>query len=331
VEETRVSAPGAVFCVGNAVADIVARPVERLPAPGASQKLDQVVLSPGGNAVNTAIALARLGVPVRLAAPVGRDRLGQMLCEAVRSEGIGDAGIVKLDGAQTSVTLALVMASGERRFLHFRGANSLFSDCHVDWSMAEGARVFHYASAFALPSFDGAPLVRTLARAKQLGCVASVNICWDQQGRWLSLLRPALAYTDIIFPNLDEGFQLTGERDASLMARRLRELGVRTVVVKLGAKGCYVDGPEGALLVPGFEVSPVDTTGAGDCFAAAFLAAVCWGESLQDAARVANAAGALATLGMGASDSAPKLQQVLEFLGGELHTRPQGTGVSESH
>jgi ribokinase len=73
---------------------------------------------------------------------------------------------------------------------------------------------------------------------------------------------------------------------------------------------------------PGFPVQPVDTTGAGDCFAAGFLAAVCRDQSLSTAARYANAAGALATLALGGADSAPTLDQVKELLTKDSTTIP---------
>ncbi|MBZ5566101.1 MAG: carbohydrate kinase family protein, partial [Acidobacteriia bacterium] len=159
-----------VFCVGNAVADVLARPVEGLPPAGTSQPLETVTLGPGGNGINTAIALARLGVAVRVAAAVGDDRLGEMLRERVRKDGVDDSNLVSLPQTKTSVSIVLIQDNGERRFLHFRGANSLFSIQHLNWELAEGARVFHYASAFSLPAFDGAPLAEALARAKDLGC-----------------------------------------------------------------------------------------------------------------------------------------------------------------
>jgi sugar/nucleoside kinase (ribokinase family) len=303
-----------VFCAGNAVADVLARPVDGLARPGTSQRLEEVALGPGGNGVNTSIALARLGVRVALAAPVGDDRLGGMLRESVRAAGVDDSNIVTITEAKSSASVVLVESSGERRLLHFRGANAYFSARHLNWELVKGARVFHYASAFALPAFDGGPLEGTLKRARELGCLTSVNICWDLQGRWLTLLQPALAHTDFIFPNREEGRQLTGESEPAAIAGRLRSLGVKTVIVKLGAMGCYVESPEGSFTSPGFEVHPVDTTGAGDCFAAAFLAATCWGDNLAGAARFANAAGALATLGLGGADSAPTRAQVMEFL-----------------
>jgi len=303
-----------VFCAGNAVVDVLARPVDALAVPGASQPLEEVALGPGGNGVNTAIALARLGIRVTLAAPLGDDRLGEMLRQTVRAEGVDDSNVFTVKEARTSVSVVLVESAGERRVLHFRGANAHFSASHLNWDLVKGARIFHYASAFAMPALDGASLGPTLQRARALGCLTSVNVCWDVRGRWLPLIQPALAHTDFIFPNSQEGRQLTGESEPAAIAQRLRSLGVITAVVKLGAKGCYVESAEGAFTSPGFSVHPVDTTGAGDCFAAAFLAAVCQGSSLPEAARFANAAGALATLGMGGGDSAPTRAKVMELL-----------------
>jgi sugar/nucleoside kinase (ribokinase family) len=304
-----------VFCVGNAVADILARPVDHLAPSGTSQPLEDVELGPGGNSINTAVALARLGVSVRLAAAIGNDRFGQFIRERVRAEGIDDTGLVTLSGAKTSTSIVLVETAGERRFLHLRGVSAFFSGRNLDWGQVEGSRIFHYASAFAIPAFDGESLEPALKRARELGCLTSMNICWDVRGRWLKLIQPALEHTDFIFPNREEGLQLTGESEPTAIAGRLRELGVKTVIVKLGAAGCYVDSPQGSFTSPGFTVQPVDTTGAGDCFAAGFLAAICRGQSLTLAARQANAIGALATLGLGGADSAPPRAQLEDFLG----------------
>jgi sugar/nucleoside kinase (ribokinase family) len=303
-----------VFCVGNAVADILARPVDHLAPSGMSQALENVALAPGGNSINTAIALARLGVKVRVAAGVGDDQFGHFIRERVRAEGIPDAGLLTLPGAQTSTSIVLVESSGERRFLHLRGVSAYFSGEHLDWKRVAGSRMFHYASAFALPAFDAEYVGPVVKRAHELGCLTSINICWDVHGRWLRLLEPALAYTDFIFPNREEGRQLTGESEPGAIAARLRGLGVKTVIVKLGAAGCHVESAQGSFTSPGFTVHPIDTTGAGDCFAAGFLAAISRGQSLSAAALQANACGALATLGLGGADSAPTRAKVEELL-----------------
>jgi sugar/nucleoside kinase (ribokinase family) len=153
-----------------------------------------------------------------------------------------------------------------------------------------------------------------MAHARRLGFLTSLNPCWDSHGRWLPLIEPALEHVDYFYPNQDEGRELTGETEPAAIARRLRRAGVKTVIVKQGAAGCYVDSPEGAFFSAGFPVRALDTTGAGDCFAAAFLAALLRGNSLPQAVRFANAAGALSTLGLGGGDSAPTLAQVEEFL-----------------
>jgi sugar/nucleoside kinase (ribokinase family) len=303
-----------VYCVGNAVADVLARPVDHLVPPGTSQPLEDVALAPGGNSINTAIALARLGVSVRVAAAIGNDRFGQFIRDRVRAEGIDDAGLVNLPGGKTSTSIVLVETTGERRFLHLRGVSAFFSGWNLDWAQVEGSRIFHYASAFAIPAFDETSLEPALRRARDLGCLTSMNICWDVRGGWLKTVQSALAHTDFIFPNREEGRELTGESEPAAIAARLRGLGVKTVIVKLGAAGCYVESPQGSFIAPGFAVQPVDTTGAGDCFAAGFLAAICRGQSLTLAARHANANGALATLGLGGADSAPTLAQLEDFL-----------------
>jgi sugar/nucleoside kinase (ribokinase family) len=303
-----------VFCIGNAVADVLARPVDYLAPRGTSQPLEDVSLGPGGNCINTGIALARLGVKVRLAAAIGDDGFGRMLRERVAAEGIDAAGLVTAPGAKTSTSVVLVESTGERRFLHLRGVNALYAGESLDWENVRGARIFHCASVFAIPKFDATALVPSLRRARELGCLTSINVCWDVRGRWLQTLQPALAHTDFIFPNCEEGRQLTGESAPEAIAARLRGWGVETVVVKLGAAGCYVASPAGAFTSPGFAVQPVDTTGAGDCFAAGFLASLCREPSLAAAARYANAAGALATLGLGAADSAPTRAELEAFL-----------------
>ncbi|MCH7521338.1 MAG: carbohydrate kinase family protein [Candidatus Marinimicrobia bacterium] len=302
-----------VFCIGNAVVDVVVRTVEELPPAGTIHMVEQVEQVTGGNGINTAMAVARMGKSVRLGAGIGADSFGALLREAVRSAGVDDTNLIALPGEQTGVTVVLVQPGGERRFLHMLGANGSFSQQHIDWSAVEGARVWHYASTFVLPAFDGPPLEKAIGRARALGCRISLDVCWDVQGRWLGLLQPVLAGADFLFCNFEEGSKLTGEQEPEDIAEDLRRMGVAIAVVKLGPAGCHVAGPEGSFASPGFDVTPIDTTGAGDCFAGAYLSAVLDGFDLEQAARFANAAGALATLSSG-SAGIPMRSQVQDFL-----------------
>ena len=120
-------------CVGNAVADVIARPVDHLAPSGTRQPLEDVKLAPGGNGLNTAVALARLGISVGVDAAVGDDSGGQFLRERIRAEGVLEAAMVTIPGARTSTSIVLVETAGERRFLHLRGASTFFSAKHLDW------------------------------------------------------------------------------------------------------------------------------------------------------------------------------------------------------
>jgi sugar/nucleoside kinase (ribokinase family) len=94
---------------------------------------------------------------------------------------------------------------------------------------------------------------------------------------------------------------LTGVEDPLSAAKKLREAGAGTVVVKLGAEGCAVFSSGEEFRVPAFEIEVLDTTGAGDCFAGAYLAALQRGCPAREAARIANAAGALSVRRVGAA------------------------------
>jgi len=130
--------------------------------------------------------------------------------------------------------------------------------------------------------------------------MTSLDAAWDSLGRWLQELGPCLPNVDLLFVNQQQAHMLTGLEDPLDGAKALHEAGARTVVVKLGARGCMVLSRGGSFQVPAFEVETLDTTGAGDCFAGGFLAAIQRGYTEVEAARLANAVGALSVRRVGA-------------------------------
>jgi ribokinase len=124
---------------------------------------------------------------------------------------------------------------------------------------------------------------------------------------------------DVISPNQTEAeaFSAMPVRDvpgARKAARRLHEMGARDVVVKLGEEGCYWVGEDGEEHVPAFPIEPVDTTAAGDAFTGCLAVSLAQGMAMPEAIRRANAAGALACLGLGAQPSMPTTEAVESFL-----------------
>jgi len=121
---------------------------------------------------------------------------------------------------------------------------------------------------------------------------------------------------DIILPSGDEARLLTGDLETDTACRRLIEMGVQVVVLKLGERGCRVYSHDGVFDVPGFAVEAVDPTGAGDCFDAGFISGYLDGMSLVDAAKLANAMGALGVSRKGPMEGTFRWEKVESFMRG---------------
>jgi sugar/nucleoside kinase (ribokinase family) len=300
-----------VVCLGILVADVVARPFDELPATGSLGFVESVSLHGGGCALNTASTLARLGCTAAVAGKVGADALGDFLLQLLDERGVERRGVIRDPSASTSATVALVGADGERTFLHAKGANGELAASELDSEVLFSGRCLHLAGALVLDALDGEPCAALLAEAQRRQLLTSVDTVWDASGRWERIL-PSLAHTDVFMPSLAEATAISGETDPSAAAAWLERAGARRVVVKLGADGCYVSGVGH---VSGVDVSAVDSTGAGDAFAAGLLYGLLAGWPVQRTARLANAAGALATTAVGASSGVGTLSETLALAG----------------
>jgi sugar/nucleoside kinase (ribokinase family) len=288
-----------VICAGGICLDILLRPIDQLQW-GTSTWAEEFIEELGGNGGNTAFAAALLGTPVRLMGMVGDDPAGERVLARLRGAGV-DLSLVECAAAQTTTTICIVNSAGDRFFLKNLGVSKQIFATPIEFTapVAAGHTHFHLANLFSLPhlSRHGGEILR---RAREAGLSTSLDTGWDPENRWLERVGPCLPHTDLLFINQDEARMLTGSTDPQTAARFLREQGVRDVAMKLGAEGCVVVTPETSFHSPGFQVETVDTTGAGDCFAGAFLAALHRGESYERAACFANAVGAMAVRQLGA-------------------------------
>jgi sugar/nucleoside kinase (ribokinase family) len=300
-----------VVCVGILVADVIAWPFGEVPATGSLGLVDTVSLHGGGCALNTASALTRLGCTAAVAGKVGDDALGDFLLRLHDERGIDRRGVIRDPSVSTSATVVLVRRDGERTFLHAKGANAELAASELDRELLFSGRCLHVAGALVLDRLDGAPCAALLAEAKARGLVTSLDTVWDASGRWDRIL-PSLPHVDVFTPSLPEARAISGETDPEAAARWLQDHGAADVVVKLGADGCYV---AGVGPVEPVRVDAIDATGAGDAFAAGLLYGVLAGWPLERSARLANAAGALATTAFGAGDGAHDLAETLARAG----------------
>lgn len=302
-----------VTCLGILVADVIARPVDAVPASGSLALLDEIVLRGGGCALNTGTALARLGVDVACAGKVGRDPFGDFLLALLDERGIDRSLVLQTDEAPTSASVALVDAAGERTFLHVPGANGTLELADLDLDRVLATRALHVAGALVLPALDGEQTAKLLAEARARGVATSLDTVWDPSGRWDRLL-PSLPQLDLLCVSGAEAAALSGEREPARAAAWARERGARTVAVKLGPDGCWVDGDGFCGHVPPVRVDAVDSTGAGDAFAAGMIYARLRDWPLERAACFANAVGAAATTAVGAAEGLPTIEEVAAWI-----------------
>jgi len=290
--------PRGIVCCGNIVLDIPVRPVEQFHW-GTTTWVDSIEQNLGGNGANTSYVLGMLGVPVRLLGMVGPDPFGDHALSILKSAGV-DLTFVSRSQAPTSSSICLINAEGNRLFLHRVGSSAEVFPEPIDFTapILAGMSHFHLANVFALPEMRRrAP--ESVRRARDAGLTTSLDTGWDARGRWLEDIAGCLPFIDLLFMNQDEARMLSGTEDLEQAACRMQAMGARDVVIKLGREGCAVFTPEAAARRPSFEVDVVDTTGAGDCFVGGFLAALSRRASYSEAARFANAVGALSVQCLG--------------------------------
>lgn len=306
-------APG-VLVTGNIVHDILVRPVDEIRW-GTSAWVENMETQLGGNGANTSYCIASMGVTARLMGSVGSDSFGDQCLRWLESAGVDLSLVGRSSKEPTAATVALVHPSGARHFLHRPGIsrNAFNSSVEFPPPIVAGCGFFHLANVFALQGLR--PHARaTLANARGAGLTTSLDTGWDPLGEWLGLIGPCLPFVDYLFVNEDEARMLTGATEPADAARCLLDQGSGHVVIKLGEKGCTVFGPSAPIFVPAFDVPCIDTTGAGDCFAGGFLAALARGSGLNDAAVLANAAGALSIGRLGAVEGLLGYEDALEWM-----------------
>ena len=304
-----------VVCLGILVADVVGRPLRAVPDSGRLVLVDEMGLHIGGCAANAAIALALLGLPVEVIGRVGADPFGDFLTSQLKQHGIGTHGVSRDPEVGTSATMVLVDPDGERRFVHYIGANACLQLEDIDQAMIRSASILHVGGSLVLPGLDGEPTALLLQQARSGGVLTFLDTVWDDTGRWMQLLAPCLPHVDYFVPSLAEAQALTGLDEPRDVARSLLDRGVQTLVLKMGSAGCLVMTAGGETLsTPAFAVDVVDATGAGDAFAAGFIAGVWLGYSLEQTASLANALGALCVTGVGATGNVSSLPETLAFI-----------------
>jgi sugar/nucleoside kinase (ribokinase family) len=290
----------AVF--GNATLDTLCYPVDDVPRHQ-SIPFERAIVAPGGCGSNTAIGLCALGVPTALVARIGTDDAAVLVEQYWERVGLNTRFVRRVTDVQTAVSVGLVDSDAQPRFIHTPGANATLTadDLDVSALATEGARFLHVGGYLVLPGVSGEGLGERLAEARASGMLTSLDVAISRNKSKPADLWPCLPHVDFFFCNVREACFLTGEDDPQDAVRALRDRGVWAVVLKLGAEGCRIESVDLNEYIPGLPAEVVDTTGAGDAFAAGFVASMLRDDDPIEACRAGNAAGARMVSVFGAS------------------------------
>jgi 2-dehydro-3-deoxygluconokinase len=270
----------------------------------------------GGDTSNAMIAAARLGADAAYFTAVGADRFGQALTELWLREGVDASRIVVNGGAHTGLYFVTHSAQGhEFSYMRAGSAASRISETDLPEGRIRSTKILHASGISQAISSSAADAVFA---AIDIAHDAKRLVSYDPNLRlklWplrraRAIIHEAMRSCDIALPGFDDGQALTGRSDAEAIVDFYLRLGTPVVVLKLGKEGAIVATPRRRERVAGHAVKAVDATGAGDCFDGAFLTEYVRRGDPFAAARFANVAAALSTLGYGAVAPLPRRAEV---------------------
>jgi ribokinase len=307
-----VSGQKPIVVVGSINTDLVAV-TRKIPAIGETVTGADFQIHPGGKGANQAVAVARLGYPVRLIGRLGRDVFGTQLRTYLESAGVDMAGVATSEGT-SGVAVIVVSEQGENCIVVTPGANSKVTpeDIEINIEIVRQAGIVLAQLEIPLETVEylasicareGVPLILDPAPARSLPPGIFKQIAW-------------------FTPNQTEAAFYSGSvngsghtHNAAEMARLILAEGNRGVVLKMGEHGAYLASQEGiAESIPAFKVKAIDTTAAGDAFNGGFATGLMKGKPPLESARFASAVAAISVTRSGAQPSMPTSLELDRFL-----------------
>lgn len=291
-----------VLVVGDYCLDLIFTGLPRFPELGKEVVASGFAQTPGGTC-NAAFALHRLGLHVGWAADFGNDEYSRFVLDQARAEGLDDSLFVHHSRPLRQITVAASFPE-ERAFIAYYDPPPTVPAA-MKALATQRARLLYLPGIYAGPLLEPALL---LVRAKRMKLVMGGNS--NETVRLQDpAVRRAVASSDVLLPNAAEALRLTGESELESALRALAAL-TPLAVVKDGARGAHACQAGEILHFPALGIDPLDTTGAGDCFDAGFVAAWLDGKPLTECLQWGNIVGGLSTLGAGGTGRVVTRQDV---------------------
>jgi len=301
-----------LICIGMALVDSIIKGFDPAPVSASGYRAVSGTLNVGGEAVNEAMAAAKLGLRTGILCSLGDDVAGGMVKAALQRCGV-DTGLI-VRSPQTPVTTMFVNEDGTRKSITNEAHRYNFHPEKETAAFTDAGAII-LGSLFRAPFDDPAIIHAVLSAAKAAGQITVADTKLPNF-RKLTLedLRDSLPLIDYITPNEDEAAFFTDQKSPEGMAEVFLRCGVKNVIVKLGSRGCLLKNSETMIELPGYRIDAVDATGAGDNFVAGFVSEILRGSNEEDALRFANACGAICTTAVGAATALKDREQVIGLM-----------------
>ena len=306
-----------VLVIGAAVLDITACPIEKDGKWAEKQSIDKVMFALGGDAANQCIRLEDVGVKTGIASAVGHDRNGDMIRLELEHKGTNTKHLTVKSENPTGTSLVLLDSKAERTTFSVKGgAYAALNKDDISDICLDGLKAISVASFFIQPNLekDGG-LESILRQACDKNILTFADLSHDKNNLGLNGIKRFLPYIKYFLPSIYDVEKMNGVKGAEKNARIFRDLGCENVIIKCGSEGCYVDAVDFKGWVKAKKVTPVDTTGAGDCMVALFISRIIAGDSSEKACRFACDGASYSTLfyGAGGGTVTPENIEALDF------------------
>ena len=282
-----------------------------IPVPGETILGEEFLMVPGGKGSNQAVASAKLGAQVHMVGRIGKDLFGQQLLDSLDLNSVNHAMVSIDDEHSTGVALITVDTKGQNSIVVASGANMQLTNKDV-----ENAKEIIVNSDILLLQLE-VP-IKTVTHAASIAKAHGVTVMLNPAPAQ-KLPDDLLSNVDILVPNETEaqilsGLPIVDSANTLEAALKIRKRGDQILIFTLGDKGAVIIEGSEEIIVPAFEVTPVDTTAAGDAFIGGLAVALANGLHYREAVLWGNANGALATTKMGAQPSLPSLDEIIALL-----------------
>ncbi|MGH9796058.1 MAG: carbohydrate kinase family protein [Candidatus Acidiferrales bacterium] len=306
-----MAARSAMLVVGDINVDVLARLGGELEAGGDNIASQSLELQLGGVGANVAVTLAKWGVGARLAGCVGRDAFGDFAQGALARHGVDVRAVARVD-APTGLFVVPVEPGGRRTVIGARGANESAPALSASECLAHVSAV--HLVGYTLLSGATAAWLRGLVHvAGERRIPVSLDVGHEPSRAARDAVLELARQVDTLLVAQDEAEALTCESGEAARAAIAR-CGAHVVILKQGAAGCQFTSDGRWWKIAPLEVNVVDTTGAGDAFAAGYWVARLRGWDTGDAVSLANACGAAAATVLGAGEAMPGPAGVMRVL-----------------